>query len=229
MPSKTFGQQRPEIPHLSDGEVKDLRTDVEAAFAQLESQGGLFRTEEFVDPAAADTDFFVTARASAAAEDTIDENAAEWQTVSELVPPRNITITSSTHADIDAVAVVLTGKVRDINGKLIDQTDTITLTDGGGATDAGTKAFSTFISAVVPAQSGTGGTIAFGFGDVIGLAAPIKTRAGLTAPIREIEAGSVVTTGTFTTTAAQGPHGTYAPATVPDASNDYAITYEVEG
>lgn len=229
MASKTFGQQRPDIPHLSIGEVKDLREDVEAAFTQLEGDGGLMRTVEWVDPPAADTDYFVVNRASSASEDVIDENAAEWQTVAELDPPRNLTITTSAHTDIDAVAVVLAGKVRDELGNLVDQTDTITLTADVGATDVGTRAFSTLESVTIPAQTGPGGVIDVGFGDIIGLPAPMKERAGLLAPLREIESSSgVVTTGTFTTATAQPPHGTYAPSTVPDASEDYSLTYEVE-
>lgn len=234
MASKTFGLQAAKKPHLVlgkggvAGEVDDLRNDVEAGFTKMESEGGLLRTVEWTDPPAADTDFFVVDRASAAAEDTIDSGESEWQTVAELDPPRNVTITTTTHADIDAVDVVVTGQVRDENGDLIAQTDTITLTDGGGTTDAGTKAFSTISSVVIPAQSGTGGVIDVGFGAIIGLPIAMKSRAGLLAPIREVAAGAVVTNGTFTTAAAKAPHGTYTPNTAPDGSNDYALTYEVE-
>lgn len=235
MASKTFGNQAPKISHLVHagkgglaGEIADLRSDVDAAFTKLESEGGLLRTVEWTDPPAADTDYFVVDRASSASADVIDSGEAEWQTVDELDPPRNVTITSTTHADIDAVDAVVTGQIRDENGDLIDQTDTITLTDGGGATDAGTKTFSTISNVAIEAQSGTGGVLDIGFGDIIGLPVPMKSRAGLLAPIREVEAGSVVTTGTFTTAAAQAPHGTYAPSTVPDAANDYSLTYEVD-
>lgn len=238
MASRTFGASRPNKPHLVDGksgvagEVDDLRGDVEAAFTQLESGGGLLRTVEWTDPAAADVNAILTARASSASEDVIDENAAEWVGMAEMDPPRNITITTSdggTLTDIDAVACAVVGTVRDENGDLIAQTDTITLTADAAATNAGTRAFSLVTSITVPAQTGTGGLLEVGFGDIIGLPVAMKERAGLLAPLREIESSSgVVTTGTFTTSTAQPPNGTYEPSTVPDGSEDYSLTYEVE-
>src|SRR4030042_1036012 len=77
------------------------------------TRGGTMQTVEFTNPAAADDDFFVVNLASSASYDTVNSADAEWQTVAELNPPRNITITPSASADIDAVAVVLTGRVRD--------------------------------------------------------------------------------------------------------------------
>lgn len=235
MSSKLFGSKTAALPHLVQpggglsGEVYDLRADVDEAFTAMENNGGYFRTDEFTNPPAADVDAIVTSFASAASEDV--RSGAELDgTVGagEMTPPRNVTITSSTHADIDAVAVQIVGKVRDQHGKLIDQTDTITLTNGGGATDVGTKAFSTVESITIPAQSGTGGALEVGFGAVIGLSAPLKARAGLAAVIRQVAVGVVVTTGTFVLPATSGPNGTYAPAAAPDATRDYAVTYEVD-
>ncbi len=235
VPSKLFGSKTAARPHLVrpggglSGEVHDLRQDVDAAFDELESGGGLFQTDEFTNVAAADPNGIVESFASSASEDV--RSGAELDGAvggAEMVPPRNITITSSTHADIDAVAVQIVGQVRDDQGELITQTDTITLTDGGNATDVGTKAFSLVTSITIPAQSGTGGALEVGFGAIIGLSKPIKTRAGLTAPLREVAGGSVVTNGTFTTAAAQGPHGTYAPNSAPNGTLDYAVTYEVD-
>jgi hypothetical protein len=192
------------------------------------TRGGATQSVEWTDAPVADVDFFVVDRASAAAIDVIDAADAEWQTVAELDPPRNVTITTTAHSDIDAVDVVLSGRVRDADGELIAQTDTITLTDGGNATDAGTRAFAFLDRVTIPAQSGTGGEIDVGFGAIIGLPSAIKTRAGLTAPIREVSGGSVVTNGTFTTGAAQPPNGTYAPNTAPDGSEDYHLFYEAD-
>src|SRR4030042_2340666 len=183
------------------------------------TRGGTMQTVEFTNPAAADDDFFVVNLASSASDDTVNSADAEWQTVAELNPPRNITITTSASADIDAVAVVLTGRVRDEDGNLVAQTDTITLTNGGGVTDAGTRAFSIFDQAFIPAQSGVGAVIDIGFGAIIGLPSPMMSRAGLLRPIREVAAGTVVTNGTFTTAAAQPPHGTYAPNSAPNGAN----------
>jgi hypothetical protein len=235
MASKSFGTQRPKKPHLTEGkggmggEVEDLRKDVEASWVTFEENGSLLRTVEWTDAPTAVADAIKTSIATSD-EDASYSGAALNGAVGgdEMDPPRNITITSSTHADVDAVDVVVTGQVRDYKGDLIDQTDTITLTDGGGATDAGTRAFSIVEQIDVPAQSGTGGALEFGFGAIIGMPAPMKSRAGLLAPIREISGGSVVTNGVFTTGTAQPPNGTYTPNTAPDGSTDYSLTFEVE-
>jgi hypothetical protein len=192
------------------------------------SRGGVMQSVEWTDPALADVDFFVDGLASSDADETVNSGTTEWQNVDELDPPRNVTITTTSHSDIDAVAVVITGKVRDSNGDLIDQTDTITLTNDGNTTDAGTKAFSIFQSAFIPLQTGTGGELDFGFGDIIGLPSPMKTRAGLLAPIREISDGVELTTGTFTTAAAKPPNGTYLGAQTPDGAEDYSLFYETD-
>jgi len=222
--STLFSDQLPEKAHLVrggglSGEVADLRSDIRSVLALLAP----ITVEEFVDPALADVDAIVTSIASAASE-TVLEGAALDGAVGEGVmsPPRNVTITTTSNADIDAVAAVVEGT--DISGDA--QTDTITLTDGGGATDAGTKAFATVTKVTIPAQSGTGGALEVGFGAVIGLGAKIVTRAGYTGPVKEIAAGSVVTNGTFVAAATSGPNGTYEPSSAPDGSNDYALYYE---
>lgn len=235
MSSNLFGSKTAKRPHLVQsggglsGEIADLRHDVEESFNTLETGGGYFATEEFTDVAAADTDAIVTSFATAAAVTSKSGSGLNGVVgAAEMTPPRNITITSTTHADVDAVDAVITGKVRDKDGNLIDQTDTISITDGGGVTDAGTKAFSVVTSVSIPAMAGAGGALTVGFGSVIGLRRAIKTRAGLTRPIREVVAGAVATNGVFTTAAAKPPYGTYAPNTAPNGTNDYAITYEVD-
>lgn len=182
------------------------------------------RTEEWVNPAAADVNALKLSIASAATIETY--TGADLDGViglGTMDPPRNMTITTTTNADIDAVAVVITGLDLD-GGALVD---TITLTDGGGATDVGTAAFGSVFSIVVPAQAGVGGALEFGFGDIIGLAGPIAARAGAAMVMLEIEAGAVVTTGTVATAATAAPNGSYLPSTVPDAAVDYALMYEV--
>lgn len=197
-------------------------SQVTAAFGTLVTP---MRTVEYTDPAVADDDAIKASIASAATDQTYTGAALDGAIGLGLIsPPRNMTVTTTLNADIDAVGVVFTGL--DIDGNA--QTDTITLTDGGGTTDVGTIAFAYVSQIFVPAQSGTGGALEFGTGDVIGLPAPMLSRAGLLAPIREIEAGAVVTTGTFVDAATSGPHGTYEPATAPDGSNDYSLTYELD-
>jgi hypothetical protein len=237
--SNLFGAKGPDKPHLVRGtgglagEVSDLRDDIDESFQDLEDNGGYLYTDEWTDPPAADPDYLMTARATQVTEDiwtsATAEATAAWLADTELVPPRNLTVTGNAHANIEATTLTITGFVRDKLGVLVAQTDTIAIANDEGATKATTRAFSTVTNATMPAiHLGTGGTFTFGFGEIFGLSKPIKTRAGLTAPLREVEAGSVVTTGTFTTAAAQPPTGTYLPATVADAANDYALTYEVD-
>lgn len=233
MPSRLFGSRNPVKPHLTAGgglarEVADLRSDIEGALNQLESQGGYLRTDEFTNPAAADVDAIKTSIASAASIQTYSGAALNGVVgATEMVPPRNPTVTTTLHADIDAVVVVFAGKVRDAAGDLVARSVSVTLTDGGGTTDAAVDVLSVVESITVPAQSGAGGALEFGFGARIGLGAKIKSRAGLLAPLREVEVGAVVTTGAFAT-ASGAPCTTYTPATAPNAARDYAVTYEVD-
>jgi hypothetical protein len=233
--SKIFGRASAAIPHLTTGkggvagEVDDLRNDVESGFKKLESDGGLLRTVEFTNPPVADVDAYKTSIATALTQQVYTGAALNGAIgVAELTPPRNPTVTSTLHAHVLAVSVVFHGKIRDENNVLVDQNAPVLLTAGGGATDVATKCLSVLESITVPANGGVGGALEFGFGALIGLPIPMKSRAGLLKPIREIAVGVVVTTGTFTTAAAQPPHGTYAPAAAPDGTRDYALTYEVE-
>lgn len=232
MPSTLFGRRGPKKPHLVQpgkgglaGEIADLRTDVEAAFDLMQDNGGYIHTDEFTNVAAADPDGI---KLAAATSDAIQAfTSADWDGIlgtGEMVPPRNATVTTTAHANVDAVVVAIVGRVRDITGALIAQTDNITLTDGGGVTDAGTKAFSFIDSATIPAQGGAGATLSIGWGVLIGLSRPMRAMAGLHRPLREVAAGSVVINGTFATTA---PHGTYSPNSAPNGTNSYALTYVV--
>lgn len=230
--SKLFGREKAgQARFLRDravgAEVADLRADVERTFQSFEDGGGYLVTEEFTDPPAADPNAIVLSMASSdeavsLAEEDLDGVVGN----AEMVPPRNITITTTAHADIDAVDVVITGRVRNSLGELVAQTDTITLTNGGDTTDVGDAMFSIVDGIDIPAQSGAGGALEIGFGLLLGLANAIKSRAGLRAPIRQIAAGTVVTTGTFSGPATNPPHGAYTPAAAADGTRDYALTYE---
>ena len=237
--SNLFGAKAPRLQHLVRGsgglagEINDLRGDIDEAFVALENGGGFLFTEEFTNPAAADTDAIKLAVVVPAASGPIQFSGAQLDGaigVLEMDPPRNFSLlTGGTTADISAGNCIVVGTVRDKDGNLIAQTDTLAIAANQAGATLGTKAFA-FITTIDldTAQDGALGEYEFGFGDVIGLSKAIKTRAGLTAPIREVAAGAVVTTGTFVDAATDAPHGTYAPATVPDAANDYALTYEVD-
>lgn len=233
MASQAFGSERAQRAHLVrpgggvSGEVADLRSDVDKGFESVEAQSMPIYVDEFVDPVAADTDAILTSQSSS---DTRQEyTGSDLDGVvgtDEMVPPRNITITTSASADIDAVDVIVRGFIRNADGELVAQEEDITLSDAGGATDSGTRAFSTISEIIVPEQSGGGGTLEVGFGPVIGLSRPLKTRAGLANVLREVVGGAEVSTGTFADADAQAPHGTYTPSSAPDGSTTYAVVYE---
>jgi len=82
----------------------------------------------------------------------------------ELFPPRNVTLTLSSHADWDATTATVTGT--DENGAAV--TESLSIPNGGNATVTGTQMFRTITSLAIPAQSGTGGTFTFGVGSVLG-------------------------------------------------------------
>ena len=234
MASKLFGNKHPITPHLVLGpgglaaEIYDVRRDVEAAFSAMESGGGLVRTNEFTNPVVADTNGIKLSIAT-------DTSVASYGTASldgvvgaaEMVPPRNLTVTASASVDVTGGVVTFTGRVRLADGSLAAATATATVVAGGGATYASTGVLSFVDSISVPAQGGVGGTLEFGFGARIGLNSKIKARAGLTAPLREIAVGVVVTTGAFALPAGC-PVTVYTPAAAPDGARDYAVTYEVD-
>jgi hypothetical protein len=149
-----------------------------------------------------------------------------------MVPPRNVTVTTSTHADIEAVKVKFEGV--DINGAAISEE--ITLTNGGGDTaKPGAKAFKQVTKITVPAQSGTGGALTFGFGLLLGLSKKLKQRAGASAVnsiYMENEAGTIkavgAATGTYAAASTGLPNGTYSPLAPADGGKDYAIVYEFD-
>lgn len=173
------------IPHFTQSHGAITGDDVALALQTLAT----FTVEEWSNLAAADDDALKTSIASSDADvvyATTDLNGAVG--LSKMTPPRNVTVTSTSHADIDAVAVVVRGK--DVNGNVL--TETITLTNGGGVTDAGVKCFSSVTSITVPAQSGAGGALQFGFGTKVGFAKRIKARAGLSALTREIVGGRLL-------------------------------------
>lgn len=207
------------------GEIIDLRNDMVRVLAPLAA----IAVEEFTDPPAADVNAIKTSIASSASAQSYSGTALNGAVGAGVMsPPRNITITTSGHGDIDAVKVLITGK--DINGAAL--TEEITLTNGGGVTNAGVKAFASVTSIAVPAQSGTGGALEFGFGDIIGLAKKLVSRAGAPAIIVEITGNTRLAadgiTGTFALPAVGAPNGTYTPFAVPSGTLDYAVYYEYD-
>jgi len=143
-----------------------------------------------------------------------------------ISPPRNILITTAGTTPSDAPATAT------ITGTAIDgsaQTETITVAQTG-TTAAGVKAFATVTSIALPAGDGTGATLAFGTGVVVGLDSKLRDVGGATngGVLKEVVNASVVTNGTFVLPATSGPFGTYSPNTAPNGTNDYAVLYAVD-
>jgi hypothetical protein len=225
--SGLLSTQGARLPHLVRGrgglagEIGDLREDLVGQLTALAA----FTVDEFTNPPAADPDAIKLAVATVAAATTYSGTALNGVVgAGTLSPPRNVTVTTAGATPADAPASA-TFNGTDVNGDSISETIVVAQT----ATIAlGVKAFAKVTSIVLPAADGVAATLAFGFGDLMGLSKPIKTRAGLTDLLREIEAGALVTTGVVTTTAAGLPNGTYLPATVADGANDYAVYYEYD-
>ncbi len=225
--SGVLSTKAPKKPHLVNragglpAEIADLRADLAAEFAPHAA----FAVEEWTDPPAASANAIKTAIATVAAVTTYS-GAALNGTVGAAVmsPPRNITVTTAgaTPADAPATAVI---NGLDVNGNAISETITVAQT----ATIAtGVKAFAQVTSIVLPAADGTGATLAFGFGALIGFAKKLKTRAGLATLLMEISGGTKVTTATIADAATGLPNGTYSAAAAPDGSRDYAVYYEYD-
>lgn len=224
--SGLFSRERPAKPHLTrgggmGGEVADLRGDVARVLAPLAA----ITVEEFTDVAAADTDAILLAKASVEDVTVYEADDLDGALGPGLMsPPRNVTVTTAGETAANAPATLLVEGV-DIDGNVISEELSVGQT---ATTVAGDKAFARVTRLTFSAADGDEATLAVGFGVKIGLSKPIKARAGLTGALREIAAGSVVTNGTFAGPATGAPHGTYAPNSAPNGTNDYAVYYEYD-
>ena len=224
--SGLFSKQKAQRPHLVRGtggiagEIADLRNDIEDELGVLAAVA----VEEFIDPPASAVDAIVVALAPDDTQAVSLSGAALDGTIgaAEMDPPRNLTFDTlgATPADVPATADVVG---TDVNNQPLLETVTLSQIVGQAV---GVKAFKTVVSIDYPIADGTDATVSVGIGEQFGLAKTIKSRAGLADLTREIEAGSIVTTGTIVDAATSEPNGTYEPATVADAANDYAIYYE---
>lgn len=203
----------PAIPHLSTGEIADLRADLAAEFAPMAA----IAVQEFTDVAAPGAADLEAATATTVAPRTVVLLAGGLAKL--LACPRNVTFTTAggTPADAPATALI-TGT--DINGRA--QTETVNIAQTATIA-SGVKAFKTVTSIVYSAADGTSATVSVGVGSVLGLTKTPKTRAGLAGAVREIAAGSVVTNGVINAT-----NKTYAPNSAPNGTNDYCVYYEYD-
>lgn len=119
-----------------------------------------------IEPAA-DADAIIATGASTAGTQTLITTSLDGVIgQGEIYPPRNLTMTFSSHADWDATTATITGT--DENG--VSQTENFSIPNGGNATVTGSTKFRTVTSVAIPAQSGTGGTFTVGVGSLLGAA-----------------------------------------------------------
>lgn len=126
-------------------------------------------------PDAADADGIVTSLATAATATSLTGVALDGAVgADEMFPPRNITITATSHADFDLTTWIVRGL--DEDRQPIEES--FVMPNGGNTTLTGSKFFSYVTEVYVPAQSGTAGAYTVGFGSKLG---PIDGRfAGIT-------------------------------------------------
>jgi hypothetical protein len=93
-----------------------------------------------------------------------------------FLPARNLTITLNAHADWDATTIVVTGK----NASGVEHTEDFLVPNDGGVTLTGTKQFTQVTNVMIPAQSGTNGTLTMGVGTNFGTDLAITATDGTT-------------------------------------------------
>jgi len=174
--------------------------------------------QSWTDPAAADLELLSVEHLGQDAAGTVSMTLV----ATVLSPCRNVVITVTHDTSVVAMSGVITGT--DINGKPITEAWSVTAT-GTSKTFTGAKAFKTVtsITEVVVADA-SANTVKAGSGNKLGLSGICSVASA----VKEIAAGSVVTNGTLvagSTSASADARGTYAPNTVPDASNDYTVYY----
>lgn len=228
--SGLFKNARAKREHLTQGtgglsgEIGDLRADVAKALGPVAA----LSVEEYIDVPAAGTALLKSAAATAASAQvfkTTDLNGSVG--ANAIVPPRNVTVTTAggTAADAPATATI---KGFDAQGKALSETITVSQT---AATAAGTKCFAKVTEIDLPAADGTGATLAFGLGALIGLSRKPKVRGGGVPLFFEVVDGAIVTSspGTLSTPTTNAPFGAYSPSTAPNGTHDYAIYFEMDG
>lgn len=192
--SGIWARQAPKLEHLARlgasgiiGEIGDLRSDLASVFS---SMAGI-AIDRWSSLAVSDVDAIKTAIASSASAVTYSGTALNGVIgAGRMDPPRNIIVTLSAHAHIDAVTCVITG--RDINGTVM--TEDILFTNGGGTTEVGNKAFASVTSIAIPAQSGVGGSMQFGFGNKVGFTKKLRHATGGYHLLAEVFNGQVIQT-----------------------------------
>lgn len=114
---------------------------------------------------AADPDGIIATIASAATAQTLSGASLDGVIGgNDMLPPRNVVLVLSSHANWDLSIARVTGT--DHEGNVI--TEELVIPDAGNATVTGVKHFRSVTSLYIPAQSGTSGTATLGTGSSLG-------------------------------------------------------------
>ena len=226
--SQYFSGKTGARPHLVvgkrgvPGEVDDLRNDVNEALAASEANGFL-RVDTFVDPPVADPDAIMLEFVAPLADTLYRANRSELTGAVGAGPitggPRSITVTRTAATG----GYVLNSEII-IKGFAYEEPVTLTFVmvdaDGSDVLESEEDlGLDTIESVFVPAQALATADFSIGFGADLVLFRSLLDLGGISTPLREVNAGSVVTNGTFT-------DRKYAPdTTVPDGARDYSIVY----
>ena len=206
-----FASKGPIAPHLSKGELQDLRDDVASVLAPMAA----ITVEEFTNPAAPSVNAIKLAFATAVTAQVFTGAALNGAVGHGVMSPaRNVTVVAAANAGGYLGSATIKGTFRGL-----PQTEAIVIT--AAATTAGVKPFDTVTEVDIPIQPDALGSISIGFGLLLGLAADPKSRAGLVSAVQEIAVGVVVTTGVLSAT-----NKTYTPAAAPDGVKDFCVYYE---
>jgi hypothetical protein len=200
-------------------DLADLRDDLHRELTPV----GALAVEEWTNPALADVNAVKVSFATLTTAQTFTGTTLDGVVgVAAMSPPRNLTVKTNDHAATWQGHVHVTGV--DVNGNTIVEQFTL----ANNTTVVGVKAFARVTQVVVDAQVDALGLIEVGFGNLIGFARAIKSRAGLACLYLEIEAGVKVATGTVVAAATGLPNGTYLASNTPDGTRDYAVYYEYD-
>lgn len=229
MDSKSMKGMGPAVPHLADkpgglaGEIWDLRGDVDRACSRLETPGaggtGVVAVEEWSAPPAASIDYFLPATVLGMT------RHVETSAAAPLAVPRNVMIDFIVTVGTPSGSLVVTG--RDVAG--VVRSATVPMPAASALVDAGIALVDVDTIEFLPLPPTLfDGTASVGYGDAIGLGSPAKTRQMGVHVIDEYMDGAIVSpiTATFTDKTLAQPNGTYLPATVPDGTHTYLLTYE---
>jgi len=220
--SKSMKGTGPAVPHLASkpggwqGEIWDLRNDVDGSFKKLETGG--ITTEEWLAPPTASLIYFVPVTAFTAAAQHVHSAALP------LVAPRNLVLDVIIGAGVAAGDITVhyldvEGQQKSVVVPMPAATSTVDLLV------AATKVLDLELPACVLPLAGSASV---GFGDAIGLKHSVKTRTGVGAHVlEELEDGApAAVAGTFVTEILSPDYGTYIPNTAPNGAHNYVLVYE---